>query len=99
MIYLNKIQGFKNTFVLTTKGFKQTNLLIEDGRIKLSDNIKNIIEKMRQVPENFESMANNITNKKRIEDLFNKSIEVIKDYFEELKDKFYEENNINECNH
>lgn len=39
MIYLNKIQGFKNTFVLTTTGFKRTNLLIEDGRIKLSDNI------------------------------------------------------------
>ena len=63
---------------------------------KMSDNIKNIIEKMRQVPENFGSMTNNITNKKRIEDLYDKSIEVIKDYFEELKDKFYKENNINE---
>lgn len=63
---------------------------------KMSEKIQFFIKMIKNVPENFESMVNNETDKKQIEFLFNLSIQKIKDDFKEIKKEFYKENNINE---
>lgn len=63
---------------------------------KMSEKIQFFIKMIKNVPENFESMVNNETDKKQIEYLFNLSIQKIKDDFKEIKKEFYQENNINE---
>lgn len=60
----------------------------------VSENIKNIIEKMNQPLFMFGIRVNFLKNKKEIDDAFNKCLEEIKPLFKELETKFYKENDI-----
>lgn len=62
---------------------------------KLSANIKNIIGKIQNVPENFNSTSQSSTNKNFIENFFYVNINTIKDYFKELEEEFYKDIGIN----
>ena len=66
------------------------------NKYKLSGYIYFVILKIKYKLDEFESVTNITNNKELIDNAFKAALRKIKDHFREIKDKFYQENNINE---
>ena len=93
---LLKIKNKYGTESIINEKYKSLKNIVDFdcNEYKLSTNILNIIEKIRNVPEIFKIMSKNMPNKQFIENLFNTSLDTIKELFKELETEFYKEINV-----
>lgn len=82
--------------IMINKKYKELKRIVnfDLNEYKLSENIKNIIGKIKNVPENFNLTSQMSSNKYFIENLFTVNIDTIKDYFKKLETEFYKETDI-----
>ena len=94
---LLKIKNKYSINAIIKEKYKELKRIVEFdlNEYKLSINIKNIIEKIKNVPENFNSVCQLSLNKVFAVNFFFVKLDYIKKSFKELEDEFYKEININ----